>query len=185
MQIRFLGDGQIVSQEHSKIRLRRRALEARVAMAPAVGRADPALIRERGSDRRLRCVKRPGGLHARRTATCRRNSNAWPPGHETGGDGRGPHHADHRLPHAQDRPKLARTRRRLSGADQPGSASEVLRETSTKTWVEGHTGTGNRSGLRIIFEGVRKLLSQTKFGPIDVNESLTGLELSLQRALTA
>jgi len=37
-----------------------------------------------------------------------------------------PRDADHRLPHAEDRPRLLRTRRELSGADQQAPASAVF-----------------------------------------------------------
>ena len=70
-----------------------------------------------------------------------------------GRDGRGAHHADHRLAHAEDLPKLPRTRRKLSGADRQRSAPAVFREMVTETRAEGHGSNRTPSSLRIIFEG--------------------------------
>ena len=57
------------------------------------------------------------------------------------------YHPDHRLSHLEERSGLPRTRRELLRADQQEPASALLRETVTKTRLEGDSRTSHRRGL--------------------------------------
>jgi transposase len=66
-----------------------------------------------------------------------------PSRNEASSNGRGAHHADHRLHHAENSSRLPRTRRELSGADQSRSTPALFRKTTEKAWAYGDRGTGS------------------------------------------